>query len=572
LKFTFQKAHISIESFESFETNNFVVLTGKNGSGKSHLLRAIKNGHVTIEGIAPERVFLFDANSFTVGTDNLVDPMEISRARYNLWEKWQTQNVRGNPFHTLQSILGEASEAVEKRADELGLSLLDLNTSEFSEPETAEKLRNYQTQLGQYRKNPQIFNGLDRKMVEVLAQSAAAPNRVTEIEFYSNYDRVVRTEGILPNSLSTIFADYHSLEEENYYSEFRNSNYSEKRDILSKEKFEEMFGEKPWKVINEFLKNIAGLPYQINSPEGYDRNKKFVAQLTRTDNTSIEVPFGNLSSGEKTLLALIASIYGQLRTKSQLPALLLLDEVDASLHPSMSRALIQTVQKYFVEREICVILVTHSPATVAVAPHSSIYQINLKSNPIIQPIHQSEAVELLSEGFMTLSDGKIILEQVANSKLAILTEGHNTLLLQKGLELHAIAGVQVVQGIESKSGKEQLKGMFEFLKLLRPKCKFLFIVDNDAKEFAALDETDEVKRYVLPTVSNKYVDRGIENLFSEELLTPFLIETKRPQHELSKSFDKGLKKQFAESIVSRNNFDDFNGFLELFSKIRTILQ
>lgn len=47
----FIKQHKSIKDFPAVSIPDFTVITGKNGSGKTHLLEAIKNGSVEVTGI-----------------------------------------------------------------------------------------------------------------------------------------------------------------------------------------------------------------------------------------------------------------------------------------------------------------------------------------------------------------------------------------------------------------------------------------------------------------------------------------------------------------------------------------
>jgi AAA15 family ATPase/GTPase len=63
MKLTFVKPYLSIESFPECELPKFTVLTGVNGSGKTHLLQAINSGHVksSVAARAPgPQVRLFD--------------------------------------------------------------------------------------------------------------------------------------------------------------------------------------------------------------------------------------------------------------------------------------------------------------------------------------------------------------------------------------------------------------------------------------------------------------------------------------------------------------------------------
>ncbi|HBI89134.1 AAA family ATPase [Sphingobacterium multivorum] len=62
----FNRAYQSITSLEETEINDFAIITGLNGSGKTHLLNAIHNGLVSIEGIDLSEIIFYNYNDFTV--------------------------------------------------------------------------------------------------------------------------------------------------------------------------------------------------------------------------------------------------------------------------------------------------------------------------------------------------------------------------------------------------------------------------------------------------------------------------------------------------------------------------
>lgn len=62
----FNSAYQSIASLEETEINDFAVITGLNGSGKTHLLNAIHNGHVNVEGIDLSEIIFYNYNDFTI--------------------------------------------------------------------------------------------------------------------------------------------------------------------------------------------------------------------------------------------------------------------------------------------------------------------------------------------------------------------------------------------------------------------------------------------------------------------------------------------------------------------------
>ncbi len=51
MKLSFLRTHKSITSFPEINLPDFVVLTGVNGAGKSHLLEAIENGSMQIDDV-----------------------------------------------------------------------------------------------------------------------------------------------------------------------------------------------------------------------------------------------------------------------------------------------------------------------------------------------------------------------------------------------------------------------------------------------------------------------------------------------------------------------------------------
>ena len=56
--------HLSIKKLSSVDLPDFTVLIGRNGVGKTHLLEAIKAGHVSIQGIQTSEIEKYDIRSF----------------------------------------------------------------------------------------------------------------------------------------------------------------------------------------------------------------------------------------------------------------------------------------------------------------------------------------------------------------------------------------------------------------------------------------------------------------------------------------------------------------------------
>ena len=94
---------------------------------------------------------------------------------------------------------------------------------------------------------------------------------------------------------------------------------------------------------------------------------------------------------------------GEGRQLTTYPKLLLLDEVDAPLHPSMSRHFISTITETLVKKlGVNVIATTHSPSTVAIAPNESIHVMRV-DQPGVHKTSKAEALNLLTYGVPTLA-------------------------------------------------------------------------------------------------------------------------------------------------------------------------
>ena len=109
------------------------------------------------------------------------------------------------------------------------------------------------------------------------------------------------------------------------------------------------YGDAPWKVINGILNSVHMLyefevPHEDNYSPYLPYEPKFVKKDIRT-----EVKISELSSGEKILIALAFALYNNDHV-TQLPKILLLDETDASLHPSMSKQYLHILKNVFVKK------------------------------------------------------------------------------------------------------------------------------------------------------------------------------------------------------------------------------
>ena len=126
----------------------------------------------------------------------------------------------------------------------------------------------------------------------------------------------------------------------------------------------------PWEVINNTLSRW-GFEFKFAKPviRGEYR-QKFIAKGGR------EIFFDNLSEGEKVIIELILWSYdtgSNLRSGNH-GKLLMLDEFDAHLNPSMAEAFISVVKNILIrEFNVQVIMTTHSPSTVSYCDEGDLF-------------------------------------------------------------------------------------------------------------------------------------------------------------------------------------------------------
>ena len=128
----FNTQYKSINQFTSVDFADFTILTGPNGSGKTHLLRAIKEGNVVVKGIPPDdfRYRYFSYSSFAVSTDE-------ENEKYRSWNKegwFSLQEALRNGLDTTEKIKDKHPnlyEALKRWPEDLPLNKI---TKEYFQP------------------------------------------------------------------------------------------------------------------------------------------------------------------------------------------------------------------------------------------------------------------------------------------------------------------------------------------------------------------------------------------------------------------------------------------------------
>jgi AAA domain, putative AbiEii toxin, Type IV TA system len=416
MKLTFVSPHKSITSFPEIDLPDFVILTGVNGAGKSHLLEAIENGCARIDDIwvdlQTRPIRRFDWTNLVPQDSGAVMLSQIAQEKQAYWNELQAHisNNRPNYFNFLINY-NRHDLNIKPLASLLKMTVGDLVRTGSSSDVANSIFQNIQSLIAGL--NQAIIvnftnNGNDpnkQRLIDLLQANAGIPITYFDEEtFYKFFPRNWIPIDIFQQSFSRLFADYQSnwLNNQNKLlinpkGKGKPPSYLEEREFLEK------YGEPPWDFINSVLE-VANIDFRIEQLSEYEGCTYEPILTDRTRGT--QVKFADLSSGEKVLMSFALCLYyaQDRRQMVNYPKILLFDEIDAPLHPSMTQSLLRIIQEVLIDRhKIKVILTTHSPSTVALSDESSIYAMYKDGNHRLKTVKKDIALAILTNGVPTLS-------------------------------------------------------------------------------------------------------------------------------------------------------------------------
>ena len=358
MKISSKAKYKSLPPLSNLSLPDFVVLLGVNGAGKTHLLKALADANFTTivdqNGSHLQRRKLVDANTLAPN-DAVIITKELAKQSlvdaYNLLHGYKS-NKQNNPNFVFENMTGDP-------------------------------------------KQHKIF----KKLIQDSNKTSIDELSVDDIYEYYPLNDGLESIDVFNHNFSKLFKHYHVRLEENRYRAWKNQTDKNVR-FLTEEQILQRYGEAPWDFVNKIIKE-AKLGYHINSPVNLDIDAPYEFRLVN-EISGTEVNFTDLSGGEKVLMSLALSLYNS-SFDMDFPQVLLMDEPDAPLHPSMTKQFLEVIENVFVKgKNVKVIITTHSPSTVALAPEESLYQMN-KLDPRIMKTTKDTAISILTSGVPSLS-------------------------------------------------------------------------------------------------------------------------------------------------------------------------
>lgn len=412
MKLTLLRPYKSLKTFESVELPDFTIITGTNGAGKSQLLKALDEGALSIDGVAHSphirSIRLFDATTLIPTYTGAFASFQSKQERDGAWN--HIFNLINSTKAGLESFLLQWPELSKLDLRKLaGLKSSELSSYGIPSDQTELVHQHIKANLTAHSQSIESqFNShnptINPRLIEKITANCTVPLVAFDMDlFYEHYPIAWQPVDLFQQSFARLFSEYQATFVANEFKSYRRDIRGANVPVLTKEEFFEKYGSPPWVFLNDILE-VANLSFRINQPDESD-DRPYEPILTDLV-TDAKVKFNDLSSGERILMSFALCLYYTRDSGDRVnyPQILLFDEIDAPLHPSMTQSLLDTIQKVLIsERKIKVIMTTHSPSTVALCPEEAIFVMTKEGNSRLKKTNKDSALSLLMSGVPSIS-------------------------------------------------------------------------------------------------------------------------------------------------------------------------
>ena len=563
-------------------TNNLIIISGVNGTGKSQL------GEI-ISGLSSNSSVEF----ITASGKAQIDPKNIVY-----------ENINGtiNNAQNIRNLLSSDNY--------LG--------SQFVNPDSQisihQKIRTQAMYRGGKMSDDEYSYRICKAIMENTSKTWDQMSVISDDEIDNQLKALNLNDlsSLFANTLQNIFKNYAVDLDNKLYNLWLNNlwlNSVSKEGVV--EEYRNKFGfdkMEPWKFLNQALLEF-NLDYEFIEPKVIKKtdNIDSIKIKNKTNDFIAENDFNFLSSGEKTILSLLFSL---MNTKGIKPQVIVLDEYDATLNPSLTEEFYKILEKYFISKDVLVIIITHSVATISMAPdYASFYEV-FKENPRIVKVEKDKYSDMqkalikyyeTEENLRKLVTDLNVQIQESDKKFILLVEGESDkiilenawkVLYEKQEKQFGIQNSYSAGCINRELGNEHLFnrnasltfiGMFDFDAegynrwngLTQGWKKFennIFFKKHETyKGFAFLLPVPDCRKDCASEELKNTSEMPIEFLFEDEKITKYCCDKLVAQTKVkTKSFKKDKKVEFAKSTECFTK-EDFKNFIPIFDLIKKII-
>jgi len=369
LEISSKKDHKGFQLVSStYVDSDIIVLTGKNGSGKTRLLESMQNQscEVKIDG-------------------EIIDSQDISIVPHS---SLIPNFSNGYDVNQQQTRITNTLRFYDQIKHDLDLPYDQHRASSSHRMSSG--------------RDPSLdYTSLFRLASSIAHKLNKPASELTHDEIIFHFDEPINNIlGI--QSISAICNQYIKRKEQNEINEWRKTIKHNDVDFLTNDQFIESFGNEPWLIINSILADTFDGKFIFNLPDEKSKSYSYQAHLIQNDTGNI-VSADALSSGERTLLWLALTLFNSQYYDSKIikvPRVLLIDEPDAFLHPKMVDKMYKVLDAFHRNFRTKIFISTHSPTTVALAPDNSVYIIE---NGVLTLTDKDTAISELLDGITQIS-------------------------------------------------------------------------------------------------------------------------------------------------------------------------
>jgi ABC-type transport system involved in cytochrome c biogenesis ATPase subunit len=564
MKIILRDSYKSLKPFESEELTDFVIITGKNGSGKTQLLNLIYGKHTNDPNVNTIRLDIAP-NVSRIQFEGITKESS-SQMDYNLWRQLLDRNL--NLFRGFKENTKALISYILTKFPKFSLSQLDgksmlsddsvyINLLKKTMIEFQRSVQDHQ--FGPYYQDEMLrmifFNAGMIKLIKEL--SLATEKNIQDLEdmdFYTTSikESVVDSDELFSSQIETIFFNYAKRRDKNRRDFFHQKEDGEKNEAISDQDFVKKFIP-PWSIINGIL-DKQGLDFlfkEIDKTKFSPELKMDFRLVKKSVDKTIE--FNELSSGEKIIIGLVIKLFTSEYYSEELtfPDLIILDEPDAYLHPEMSKLLIDVLEDTFVRKfGIKVLFSTHSPSTIALAPEKAIFQLTNHPSTELKKIKKDDALKILTSFVPTLSiDYK-------NHRQVFVESPTDVLYYQTAYDKHA--------------QNTKLDYKLYFISNVRGKgnCEHVYKIVGDIRGAGNITSYGIVDWDLINTAKDNIYVHGLNERYSMEnfLLDPIYLITLLLQSNAASqiAIKMGLKVEENEYLIGQKTNEELQSIVDAF--------
>ena len=344
----------SVEEFQGLKfttdvksNTNIAAIIGRNGAGKTRLLKAIVEGKI--------QVFVNDVVVLN-GDVRLLSINELQPSLMFGFDPVQHRDQQRNAV--VQYVAHKGKFSVDPQQ----------SIAAFAS----------QGMMGRQMGNIHLVAHVASRASQALSKDVNELDNADIEDFFS--DGALMAMGSL--NVTATMRTYWDRLEQNEVNLCRNTLRGTKFSYWSPDEFQKRFGPPPWAVFNDFLRRVLDGRYYIEAPT-HENEATYDAKLYREDGLAIDPAW--LSSGEKVLMWLCLSMYASNTGRMTAPPkLLLLDEPDGTLHPQMVQKLHMVLNDIARHFGSGIMFTTHSPTSVALFDAGPVWRVSEHSLEVVE--------------------------------------------------------------------------------------------------------------------------------------------------------------------------------------------